>query len=453
MMDNTNSFFPTVLENSSPTLVTDIGGRILYVNRPALCLLERCRPFKRPNSNVTINDDPEPSSFINSHYSSIIEPLDAYEATSLRNHFMNNIQILSKRAHVCRTIKCRTFSSKRPIMLEFSTRTCTYPEFFITDNLGERNFSTPSSPPKNDDMYFRNFSVISLNASSSIDGKEGIENENENEGGGGDDEDEDDDDDDDEKEQFFDAREYSEEDIIENKDILDYYSQPDDEFLSNNLNLHHRTSETEQLNPKTQTITSITDSQLLPVVGSTGSIGSTEGTKSLILISTIRDVTDSKFQEFVLNESDHRMSITYDVIGIITEVSRSCKSILGYEPDELLGVDGYNFIHPDDATKVRAFHAKRAVENYGTTLQRQSFRHLKKDGSYCLLEIWSQGIQPDGSWSFVSFNITDASEHIMDNRNMCDQTFIRKLLPKSVEGESRDKAANNFVSFICHGMY
>lgn len=428
-MDNTNPFFSTVLENSSPTLVTNISGRILYVNRPTLCLLERCRPFKRPNANVLNNDDPEPSSFINSHYSSIIEPLDAYEATSLRNHFMNNVQILSKRSHVCRTIKCRTFSSKRPIMLEFSTRTCTYPEFF-KDNSGEKSFSSPSSPPKNDDMYLRNSSVISLNTSSSIDGKEGIESE----GGGGVEEEEDDD----ENEQFFDAKEYSEEDILENNNNLNVLTNHDEK------NSYHRTNKMELLIPKTQTIT---DSQLLPVVGST------EATKNLILISTIRDVTDSKFQEFVLNEADHRMSITYDVIGIITEVSRSCKSILGYEPDELLGIDGYNFIHPDDATKVREFHAKRAVENYGTTLQRQSFRHLKKDGSYCLLEIWSQGIQPDGSWSFVSFNITDASENLIDKRNMCDQTFIRKLLPKNVEGEPHSSAANNFVSFICHGMH
>lgn len=437
-MDHANSFFSTVLENSSPTLVTDISGRILYVNRPALCLLERCRPFKRPNANVLNNDDPEPSSFINSHYSSIIEPLDAYEATSLRNHFMNNVQILSKRSHVCRTIKCRTFSSKRPIMLEFSTRTCTYPEFF-KDNSGEKNFSSPSSPPKNDDMYLRNSSVISLNTSSSIDGKEGIESE----GGGGVEEEEDDD----ENEQFFDAKEYSEEDILENNNILIQQSVNNNNFnvpMNHEKNSYHRTNKMELLNPKTQTIT---DSQLLTVVGST------EATNNLILISNIRDVTDSKFQEFVLNESDHRMSITYDVFGIITEISRSCKSILGYEPDELLGIDGYNFIHPDDSTKVRAFHAKRAVENYGTTLQRQSFRHLKKDGSYCLLEIWSQGIQPDGSWSFVSFNITDASENLIDKRNMCDQTFIRKLLPKNVEGEPHSNAANNFVSFICHGMY
>src|SRR3954452_2972189 len=148
-MDHTmNSFFATILENSSPTLVTDINGRILYVNRPALCLLERCRPFKKLNLNI-VNDDPDHSSFRGSHYTSIIEPLDAYEATSLRNHFMNNVQILSKRTHVCRTIKCRTFSSKRPVMLEFSTRTCTLPELVNTDNdsIGGKDYTI--HPPAN----------------------------------------------------------------------------------------------------------------------------------------------------------------------------------------------------------------------------------------------------------------------------------------------------------------
>ncbi|RIA81460.1 hypothetical protein C1645_554421 [Glomus cerebriforme] len=435
-MDHTNSFFATILENSSPTLVTDISGRILYVNRPALCLLEKCRPFKRPSSNI---NDSDPSSFINSHYTSIIEPLDAYEATSLRNHFMNNVQILSKRSHVCRTIKCRTFSSKRPVMLEFSTRTCTYPEFFNSDNdsSGEKKFTISPSPTRNNDMYLRNSSVISSDTSSSIDGKEGSDSEKGDEGGGGDD-------DDDENEQFFDATEYLDNNNLEEQSNKS--NNYNDNELYKRKTLYNRINTVvNNFNSKTQ-ITN--DSHLLTVVGST------EGTKNLILISTIRDVTDSKFQEFVLNEADHRMSITYDVLGVISEVSRSCESILGYEPDELLGNDGYNFIHPDDATKIRTLHAKRAVENYGTTLQRQAFRHLKKDGSYCLLEIWSQGLQPDGSWSFIGFDITDASEHLMDNRNMIsDQTFIRKLLPKNVEGESRDKAANNFVSFICHGMY
>ncbi|CAG8456056.1 1348_t:CDS:2 [Funneliformis caledonium] len=362
-----NSFYSDILENSSPTLVTNVNGRILYVNRPALCLLERYRPSKRQNSN-NVNDNPDPNSFIGSHYTSLLEPLDLYEDTSLRNHLMNNVQILSKRTYVCRTIKCRTFISKRPIMLEFSTRTCTFPGF-STDNNGmeEKNFTIHPSPTDND--------------------KYNLDRSGNN---------------------------------CQNVDDNNNLYQED---LLNKTNL------------------AISDSRVVD------SVFVAESVKNLILISTIRDVTDSKFQEFVLNEADNRISITYDVTGIIREISRSCKSIFGFETDELLGTDGYSYIHPDDITEVRTYLAKWTVENGSTTLQRQAFRHRKKDGSYCLLEIWTQGLQPDGAWSFVGFDITDASDHLVDNR-----TFIRKLLPKNVEGESRDKEANNFVSFICHEL-
>ncbi|CAI2166349.1 8764_t:CDS:2, partial [Funneliformis geosporum] len=372
-----NSFYSDILENSSPTLVTNVNGRILYVNRPALCLLERYRPFKKQNSN-NVNDNPDPNTFKGRHYTSILEPLDLYEDTSLRNHLMNNVQILSKRTYVCRTIKCRTFLSKRPIMLELSTRTCMLPGFSNTDKYGmeEKKITIHPSPTENDKGYSRN----SSNTKNSILERSGI-----------------------------------------NCQKVDDNNKLYQEDLLNKTNL---------------TDSRVVDSVLVP-----------ESVKNMILISTIRDVTDSKFQEFVLNVADNRISITYDVTGIITEISRSCKSIFGFETDELLGTDGYSYIHPDDTTDVRTYHTKCTVENYNTNLQRQTFRHRKKDGSYCLLEIWSQGFQPDGSLSFIGFDITDASDHLVDNR-----TLIRNLLPKDVEGESYEKEANNFVSFICHEL-
>src|SRR6266542_2800362 len=228
-----NSFFYNILENSAPTLVTDLNGCILYVNKPALCLLERCRPFKKQNSNVA-GDNPEPSVFIGRNYSSILEPLDSYEATSLRNHFMNNVQILSKRTYVCRTIKCRTFLSKRPIMLEFSTRTCSLPA--DNNSMEEKNFTMYHSLTNNDEIYSRNSSMVSSNTINSINGREGIETqggEKGDEGGG--------EDDDDENEQFYDATEYTDDDNLENNNLgqsgINKLYQAKQDALLNKVNL------------------------------------------------------------------------------------------------------------------------------------------------------------------------------------------------------------------------
>ncbi|CAG8557950.1 260_t:CDS:10 [Diversispora eburnea] len=180
-----------------------------------------------------------------------------------------------------------------------------------------------------------------------------------------------------------------------------------------------------------------------------------DNSKNIVLISTIRDVTNSTFVDYVLSEVDKRITITYDVMGMIIEVSRSCKHILGFDSNELLGIDGYSYIHPDDATEVRMYHSKRASEPYGITLQRQCFRHKRKDGTYCLLEIWSQGIQQNGAWSFVGFDITDTTDHILENRGLIpDQAIIcRKLISNSVvDSDSHNDVTNNFVSFICHEL-
>ena len=40
-----------------------------------------------------------------------------------------------------------------------------------------------------------------------------------------------------------------------------------------------------------------------------------------------------------------------DLEGRYTYVSPSCKTLLGYDPEELLGLTPYTFIHPDDHEK------------------------------------------------------------------------------------------------------
>ena len=34
--------------------------------------------------------------------------------------------------------------------------------------------------------------------------------------------------------------------------------------------------------------------------------------------------------------------------GVYTYASSACRSLLGYDPEELVGRDAYEFLHPDD---------------------------------------------------------------------------------------------------------
>ncbi|CAG8437819.1 7643_t:CDS:2 [Acaulospora colombiana] len=350
--DSQNSFFSTILDNSAPTLVTDLRGRIIYLNRPTLCLIERHYHSKK-TSTCNVKDFPEPSFYNDAHYTTILEPLDSYEATSLRDHFMNNNQIIKEESEE---------------------------DFNVLEG---HNAGDPEKQGKH---------------SCSI-----VKKENES---------------------------YQEVLSPGNLDSLESTSTKSLEDLRSKLHTSRN-----------------------PVVVVVDPCSSVDPVKNVVLISTIRDVTDSKFVEFVLNEADNRITITYDLTGLILEVSRSCKHILGFDPNELLGLDGYAYIHPDDATEVRMYHSKRASEPYGTTLQRHCFRHQRKDGTYCLLEIWSQGIQSNGQWTFVGFDITNTTESVLENRGLIpDQAIVRRKLLHNADNDTRNKVANNFVSFICHEL-
>ncbi|WP_293366071.1 PAS domain S-box protein [Phenylobacterium sp.] len=74
-----------------------------------------------------------------------------------------------------------------------------------------------------------------------------------------------------------------------------------------------------------------------------------------------------------------------DSRGVILYVSESCRN-LGYEPQELIGRLGADFVHPDDLTGFAANSARLFVPDVGDERVRREFRYLRKDGSWAWLE-------------------------------------------------------------------
>lgn len=75
-----------------------------------------------------------------------------------------------------------------------------------------------------------------------------------------------------------------------------------------------------------------------------------------------------------------------DEVGIIRFVSSTCAALLGYEPGELVGKLGIDYVHPDDQA--------RFLENTLSVFQadppnseRRVHRYLHKDGSW----VWLRG--------------------------------------------------------------
>jgi PAS domain S-box-containing protein len=81
------------------------------------------------------------------------------------------------------------------------------------------------------------------------------------------------------------------------------------------------------------------------------------------LVTNSRDITEKKLKEDQLKLSEQRFkALVYngsDLIVIMDEgacfsyISDNVSSVLGYTPDDLLGKNAFDYIHPDDSEKVR----------------------------------------------------------------------------------------------------
>ncbi len=115
------------------------------------------------------------------------------------------------------------------------------------------------------------------------------------------------------------------------------------------------------------------------------------------MIGAMQDITDRvkaqqqieeseiKFRSMVHNIND--VIALVDENGFVTYSSPSLKTILGYEPEEVLGKKVFTLVHPDDYNKGKeVFKTLLAYEGSGGVIE---FRYRHKNGHYLIME--SQG--------------------------------------------------------------
>ncbi len=92
------------------------------------------------------------------------------------------------------------------------------------------------------------------------------------------------------------------------------------------------------------------------------------------------------------NSESHLRKITESMLimisqvtieGIYKNVSSSHKTILGYEPQDLINTSIFDMIHPDDITKVKTLFVRGLCNGY---FSKTDFRYRCADGSYFNLE-------------------------------------------------------------------
>ena len=102
-----------------------------------------------------------------------------------------------------------------------------------------------------------------------------------------------------------------------------------------------------------------------------------------------RDLAESEKLYRLIAENSTDMISKHTMDGVYTYASPACRTLLGYEPEDLIGRTAYDFFHPDDLASIKESHS--AVLELPET-RTVSYRIRRKDGSYTWFETTSRTV-------------------------------------------------------------
>jgi diguanylate cyclase (GGDEF)-like protein/PAS domain S-box-containing protein len=180
------------------------------------------------------------------------------------------------------------------------------------------------------------------------------------------------------------------------------------------------------------------------------------------VVSTFVDVTEQQQLVAALAESERRFRLlaenasdlitSIDPNGLRTYISPSCRVLLGYEPEELVGEVALDIVHPDDQPRVRAY--LQSVPEHRPAKDEARIRH--KQGGWVWMETRSRAVR-DAAGALIELQtvarditaerhaaseLRDAEERF---RNAFDRAPIGKAL---VSPEGRFMRINSALSRI-----
>ncbi len=120
--------------------------------------------------------------------------------------------------------------------------------------------------------------------------------------------------------------------------------------------------------------------------------------------------------------------------GVYTYASPACRSLLGYEPEELVGHSAYEFVHPDDLERTRTAHPLIPRHPATSTVR---YRIRRKDGSYVWFETTTRGVLQPGT--------DDLVETIAVSRDITDRKRVEAKLRESQEALRKSEQFHRFA--------
>ncbi|TYT63828.1 histidine kinase N-terminal 7TM domain-containing protein [Natrialba swarupiae] len=142
-----------------------------------------------------------------------------------------------------------------------------------------------------------------------------------------------------------------------------------------------------------------------------------ERTEGAVLM--LRDVTDQRraekrFQALIENVSD--VVTVVDEDGTVTYVSPSVRSVLGYDPSDLVGESLFELVHADD--RADAIDEFAGLVTYSNTEARFEYRVRHRDGSWLVFEGIAVDLLDNGIIDGVVINSRDVTDRIAREREL-----------------------------------
>ena len=141
------------------------------------------------------------------------------------------------------------------------------------------------------------------------------------------------------------------------------------------------------------------------------------GVRAIVVNS--RDVSERKRSEEELRRAEERFrSLVQNALDVITLVgadgtisyeSPSVERVLGYKPEELIGTNILDHVHPEDVGRVRSSLAE-GLNVVGTTGKKIECRFRHADGSWRHLEALGNNLLRDPSVGSIVINSRDVTE-------------------------------------------
>jgi PAS domain S-box-containing protein len=182
------------------------------------------------------------------------------------------------------------------------------------------------------------------------------------------------------------------------------------------------------------------------------SISSIEFDGESCIVCCMYDITERRRVGARLRESEERFRLlaenSTDVItrsspdAVLRYVSPASRSVYGYDPEELIGRSGWEFIHPDDVAALRDDLASRGGRPDAVT---NEYRVERRDGSYAWVEAKSHSVRDPASHEVTEIH---TSARDISERKQAEAVALRAL----EEAERANDAKNEFLSRMSHEL-